>query len=251
MIQKTRHDFKFIPTLQFEKVYFFKLLEYLKKECWQGFIPTQTSPSLKWLNDVKIANIFYDPPGIQQAPFMQEGETKKYCIDLHTPVFKLVPEKGTSLQLYVEADIPFQIGVGELDPTIGVRNLDISEDDKNHTPVNLSKTALQDGYQMLPFEKLSFLRSWLITALIEKRGYEFFQSYPEARDLCFYCNDEFSSPEGGLNFEDNNLSTNSCFDRFSLKFNALIPIYQYGSAYTLDFINTETTVNFKKGESHE
>ena len=247
----TRHDFDFIPTLQFEKIYFFHLLEYLKKQCWQGFIPTQTSPSLKWLEKVKIANTFYDPPGIQQAPFMEEGDEEKYRIDLHTPAFTLVPEKNTSLEFYVEADIPFQIGVGELDPTIGVRNMKISEDDKNHTPINLYKNSLQDGYQMLPFEKVSFLRSWLITALTEKRGQEFFELYPQARDLCFYCNDEFSSPEGGMNFEDNNLSTNSCFDRLSLKFNAYIPKIWYGSAYTLEFIDTDTTVNFKKGESHE
>ena len=243
-----KHNFEFIPTLQFEQAYFFMLLEYLKKSCWEGFKNTQTADSLKWLSEVKISNTFYDPPGIQLAPFMQEGETEKYCIDLHTPIFHLVPDKNTSLELYVEVTLPFQIGVGEIEKDVGVRNQRIPQDDKNFTPVDLGKNANQDGYQMLPYSKLSYLRSWLITALIEKRGYEFFELYPSAKDVCFYCNNEFISEPGGMNFEDNNGSTNSYYDRFLLKFNARIPTHWYGSAYTLVTINTDTTIKFNKGE---
>lgn len=242
-------NYEFQPTLQFEKAYFFMLLEYFKRESWEGFINTQTLPSLSWLKEVKIANVFYEPKGFNASPFLQAGETAKYCIDLIPPVFQIIPEKSTSLQLYIEADLTFEIVVAETETDIGVRNLTIDKDDPNYTPVNLAKNSLQEGHQMFPFEKLSFLRSWLITALLEKRGYEFFSFYPEAKALCFYGSDQILTPEGGLNFFDPNGAENIYADRFGMRFNCLVPTQWYGSAYTLEYIKTNSTIEFVKEET--
>ena len=232
-----QNNYEFQPTLQFEKAYFFMLLEYFKKECWEGFRNTQSSPSLAWLKDVKIANVFYEPKGFNQTPFLQEGEKEKYCIDLIPPVFQVIPERCNSLQLYIEADLTFEIAVAETEQDIGVRNMTIDKDDPNYTPINLAKNSLQEGHQMLPFEKLSFLRSWLVTALLHKRGEEFFSFYPEAKKVCFYGSDHILTPEGGLNFFDPNGAENIYADRFGMRFNCLVPTQWYGSAYTLEYID--------------
>lgn len=236
-----KHNYEFNPTLQFEKAYFFMLLEYLKKECWEGFLNTQTNPSLKWLEKVRIANTFYEPKGFNQTPFLQTGETEKYCIDLIPPIFQVISDKSTSLQLYVEADLTFEIAVAEIDNKIGVRNLAIDSDDPNYTPIDLTLNSKQEGYQMFPFDKLSFLRSWLITALIQKRGEEFFAFYPSAKPVCFYGSDHIMTPEQGLNFFDFNGKDNTYADRFGMRFNCLIPTEWYGSAYTLKYIESSSS----------
>ena len=223
--------------------YFFEVFEYIKKFEYPRYLKIiEGKPEHEYMKDLVINNLFYDSnnKGVDQA-------NNCLILNLYPPRCEFDSKKTGNGRYFISCFPIIEIFVRFVDSEVGVLNENIDPEAPNYIAKNLVKNINTSGHQILPYERMGVLRSWISTIFTKKIFADILDYIPDIAERSFASDRAIFNLEEGFESPLTQLTNevNAYHQAFTQEFTAIISQEDYRAYSTLETVSNDLKITTK------